>query len=331
MRALLILVLLLPVAARAAPLPLEQTLGKAGLSEALIEETEERILVRCAYADGHLDEPPLRRALVAAMLAIREAHDSATRVAIDVTLPDGQVMQVAGDPHLFRADMDEIRFLRSAHIRFRTRGPTLTPGPCGPKTTCKGDPEHCVCEPGSLCEPEDDKADGTGCISVRASQNTEVRAGQSLCQPGHTWDSKGFDCVPEPSCAEGGLAHGGSCVCPPGVEQNSAGGCGLLAVVAPDAGPAHLDAGVPSTDGGASSPPATATGTADTGFARWVWQAMAGGVVLSAPIALFLLGSILGSLRSRRSRIGLRKYCIHCGRTLAMEDTRCRKCKTEQP
>ena len=330
MRALLLpqaILLLLPIVAAAAPGPLEQALEKAGLEGARVEQTGDHLRVSGRYGETALAEPALRRALLSALLAVREADGDATRVALELTLPDGQVLEVEGDPRLFQADMDEVRFLRAARVRFLTRGPTLTPGPCPPKTGCRRDPERCPCEPGSLCEPDDAAADKRGCISVRASQNTEVRGGVSLCAPGHTWDEKGLDCVPAPSCGPGGLENGGSCVCPPGIEQNAAGGCGPLPVVAPDAGPPRLDAGPPRADGGAGA----GAGEANTGFPRWVWQAMAGGVLLSAPVALFLLGSILGGLRSRRRRIGLKKYCIHCGRKLAMEDTRCRKCKTEQP
>jgi len=328
MRAIILLAILLPAAAAAAG-TIEQALGKAGLGQARIERTEDQIRVSCTYGDQTLDEPALRQAIVAAMLAIKQAHGSVGQAVIDIALADGQVMQVAADPRLFRADMGEIRLLRSASVRFLTRGPALTPAPCTPRMSCKRDPERCPCEPGSLCEPDDKAADRTGCISVRASQNAEVRASGTVCKPGHTWDEKGFDCVPGPSCGADGLEHGDQCLCPPGIEQNAAGGCGPLAVVAPDAGPPRLDAGAPVADGGAE--PGGASSLAGSGFARWVWQAMAGGVVLSVPIALFLLGSILRGLRSRRWRIGLRKYCIHCGRKLAMEDTRCRKCKTEQP
>ena len=227
----------------------------------------------------------------------------------------------------FEREMDEVSFLRTARPRFLTRGPALTPAPCVPHMGCKDNPQRCPCPPGSLCEPEDVAADRTGCIVVRAAQNAVVQAGRTVCKPGHTWDQKGFDCVPLPRCGAGALDHGPGCICPPGVERNRAGGCGPLPVVAPDAGPP--DAG-PTPDGGTGGTGHAAT-TQVAGFARWVWQAMAAGVVLSAPIALFLLGSILGGLRSRRARIGLRKYCIHCGRKLAMEDTRCRKCKTQQP
>lgn len=328
MRALLPLALLLPTVAAAAPGPLEQALDRAGLAEARIAQTEDHLRVSCRVGEAALAEPALRKALLSALLAVREAHGDVTRVALELTLPGGQMLEVEGDPRLFRADMDEVHFLRAARVRFLTRGPTLTPGPCKPKTGCRRDPERCPCEPGSLCEPDDSAADERGCIAVRASQNTEVRSGASPCKPGHAWDEKGLDCVPAPGCGPEGLENGGSCVCPPGVEQNAAGGCGPLPVVAPDAGPPRLDAGPPRADGAAA---AAGTEEARTGFPRWVWQAMAVGVLLSAPVALYLLGSILGSLRSRRRRIGLKKYCIRCGRRLAMEDTRCQTCKTEQP
>jgi hypothetical protein len=310
-------------------------LAEAGLEEVQIEEDEDAkdsITLALKHGVKEIDEQELRKSLLAAMIAIHKVEGEVKRAAIKIQFADGQVMQVAGNPAEFRAEMDEVSFLRTARVRFLSRGPAATPGPCIParRMSCKRNPQRCPCEPGHRCEPEDKTADSRGCLLVLASTNAEASGSTFVCKPGHTWDKDGYHCVPIPDCGESSLEHGGVCECPPGVEKNPSGGCGPA--------PAKGDGGAPDaglSDGGASDASATADlGAAadqDTLFPRWVWLAMAVGVVLSAFFALVLFGSIIRSLRSRRSKIGLRKYCIHCGRKLEMEDTFCGKCKTEQP
>jgi hypothetical protein len=327
-RIILAATLLWATATSAAPAPLEQALAKAGFEDAQIERTDEGVSVTCTYRAKTLDEAGLRKSLVAAMVAIAQTDAEITRATLKVGL-SGHVMQVAGDPGAFRAEMDEVRFLRTARLRFLSRGPALTPGPCAAGMGCKSHPELCPCGPGSMCEPEDKTADKRGCVTVRASANAEVVGALSVCTPGHTWDSNGLDCVPIRDCGDRALGYGGECVCIPGIERDPEGGCEPKPA-APDAGPPDA-AGPPAGDGVEVAGSAGGSSMVDSSFPRWVWLAMAVGVGLSLPIALFLLGSIFNNLRSRRSRIGVKKYCVHCGRKLAMEDTLCGKCNTEQP
>jgi hypothetical protein len=336
MRATFILTatLLLSQPAHAAPDPLEQALRKAktGLEGARVERTKDNVTVAFKYGDKTLDEPRLRKTVLAAMVVIKATAEEVKHARFQIEFADGHVMQVAGDPGGFWAEMDEVNFLRAARVQFRTRGPSATVGPCllARRMTCKRNPERCPCEPGSMCEPAEQAADKRGCLAVRASRNAVTSGSRTMCKPGHTWNPKGHDCVPIPDCGEAGLEHGGECICPPGVKRSSSGGCGPVPGVAPDAGPP--DAGPTSRPVVVKKEPSKAAAAAAglEGFPRWVWQAMAIGVGLSVPISLFLIGSLISGWRSKRSRIGLMKFCIHCGRRLDMEDTEC-KCGTQQP
>lgn len=308
-------------------------LGEAGLKDVQIEkedDAKDSITVTFKHSDEEIDEQRLRKTLLAAMIAIQKVEGEIKRAAVKIQFADGQVMQVEGNPAEFRAEMDEVSFLRTARLRFLTRGPAAAPGPCIParRMSCKRNPQRCPCEPGHRCEPEEKTADSKGCLLVLASTNVEASGSTIVCKPGHTWDKDGYHCVPIPDCGESSLEHGGVCECPPGVERNPSGGCGAPLRrdgAAPDAGP---------SDGGADASAGTDLPVAsdqDALFPRWVWLAMAIGVVMSVFFALILFVSIIRSLKSRRSKIGLRKFCIHCGRKLEMEDTFCDKCKTQQP
>jgi hypothetical protein len=200
--------------------PLEAALARAGLVDAKVTRVEGSLAVTCRYADRTLDEPRLRKALVAGMQAITASEREVRAAAINVIFSDGHVMQVSGDPALFREGMSEAGLLRTARVRFLTRGPAVTPGPCARGMSCKETPERCPCLPGSLCEPKDKSADPSGCVVVRATRNAEVVGQRSVCKPGHTWDEKGHDCVPIPECGAG-LEHAGGCLCPPGVPVSS--------------------------------------------------------------------------------------------------------------
>jgi hypothetical protein len=315
--------------------PLEAALDAAGLEAVQIERAGDGVTLAFKYADKELAEARLRQTLVRTMTTLREHGGEISRAALNVELADGQVLQVTGSPAAFYADMDEIGFLRTARIRFLTRGPASTPGPClpGRKMTCRRNPERCPCEPGTICEPGEEMADERGCMLVRSSQNAEILGARFMCKPGHTWDRQGHDCVPIPDCGGAGLEYGGECVCPPGVDKDPSGGC--RAPAGGDGGPPR-DAGPP--DAAAIPPqipevtpaPVGATGS-DRLFPRRVWRLMAAGVLLSALMALYLLGSIVNSLRSRRSRIGMKQYCISCGRTLDLEATTCDRCGSQQP
>jgi hypothetical protein len=317
----------------AAPNPLEQALSKAGFEETRVTEAGDGVTVAFKHADKTIDEPDLRKKVITAMLIINTAALNNKRAALKIEFSDGEVIQVEGTPGEFRDGMGEASFLRTARVRFLTRGPASTLGPCLPakRMSCKRHPDRCPCAPGHRCEPEDETADQRGCLHVIASKNVEGSGSKVQCTSGHTWDNDGFNCVPIPDCGAGGVEFAGACECPPGVDKNAAGRCGPMA----GDGAGGPDGGVP--DGGvpdAGPKKGTLTKNApesDSRFPTIRWQAMAAGVVLSVLIALYLLGSILSSVRSKRSKIGVMKFCIHCGRKLAMEATLCHKCNTEQP
>ena len=178
-------------------------------------------------------------------------------------------------------------------------------------------------------------SDSGGCLAAQAADGGVIDAKPGVCGPSDPWNSEGPGRAAIPECGSG-VDHAGQCVCPSGMTRDHGGVC----VQETTTGTGLLPKGRASSASSASSAyrPTEAVkvwweamSARSMTLPTWVWRVVAAGVVLSVLLSLYLLGSIFGGLRSRRSRIGPGKYCVRCGARLEQEDSFCHKCNASQP